>query len=466
MISELLLILTYSVYFLMCKETPDITNIKVMGVFALLQFVYICYSWYKAEKSLVNGYILFIIAFYAFNLGQPILEAFESVAPSKSILGRFDVRYDQFFEASYIGMLFIGMMHCGALISIKRNVVAIKNDALQASKMIISIYRVSIFFLILSFPFYIYELVNNLQIVFRFGYMALYDNALNRVPKIVQMISAYYEPAMMALVFSSLYLKKNRPYILSIAALTVLLPPLLLGGRSNAGIFIGLFLVIYSLFHKINFKQLAFIGVGIFATFVLFAYIVQTRTSAINDKQSFSSTMQEIDNPISLTLSEMGWSMTPLCWCLDIYPERMDYRMGDSFIYSFTTIVPNLGFWKYHPAKIHSELGEWLRDYKNLTYGPGFSLTAEAYVNFGYLGFLFFILYGYIIAKVYRYINKKYMNVNPFLLIASLIFLWFTIKTVRNSFLGTVRALFYYTLPMYWLFKYYYTKTFCSKSMR
>ena len=454
------LALIYTLFFIFNQSSPDKLDLKIMGAFAIVELIYIYYSWYKSEKSLFNGYIVFVTAYYAFNLGQPMLEVFNLVSYGKSILLRFDVTNKVFFEATYLGMLFILFMHFGALLALNKLPRVSYIDKDNAPLKILSIYKVSLILSILSFPLFFYELYSNLSIVIRYGYMAIYDNSLNTVPRVIQLLSAYYEPSIIALFFSSCYLNKNKTLILAFAIVTILVPPLILGGRSNAMIIAALLLIVYALFNKINIKRLGLIAAAVIVLLVAFSYIATTRLEAPGAKTSYSEALEEVENPILFTLSEMGWSMTPLCWCLDIFPNQIDYKYGDSFLYSFTTIIPNLGFWKYHPAKIHSNLGEWLMDYKQITYGPGFSIAAEAYVNFGYFGFLFFFIYGFLITKSFRFINKKYIDVSPFVIVASLIFLWFSIKTVRNSFLGTVRALFYYTLPMYWLFKYYYNQKF------
>lgn len=455
-----LLLLAYTVFFMVSQSSPDMLDLKIMGVFAIIELIYIYYTWYKSQKSLFNGYIVFVTAYYAFNLGQPMLEVFNLTDYSKSILLRMGVSNAVYFEATYLGMLFVYFMHLGALLALNKVPRISYEDKDKAPLKILSIYRVSLTFCILFFPFFFYELYHNLSIVIRYGYMAMYETSLNTVPRIVQMLSGFYEPSIIALYFSASYLDKRKTFVLILAVATILVPPLILGGRSNAMIIAVLLLIVYSLFNTINIRRMALVGAAVVVLLVAFSYIAVTRSEVVGEKTSYSEAMEEVENPVTFTLSEMGWSMTPLCWCLEIFPQQIDYKYGDSFLYSFTTIIPNLGFWKYHPAKIHSNLGEWLMDYKRITYGPGFSLAAEAYVNFGYLGFLFFFLYGFLISKSFRYINKKYIDVNPFVLVASLVFLWFSIKTVRNSFLGTVRAVFYYTLPMYWLFKYYYNQKF------
>lgn len=54
--------------------TPSYFDIQVLGGFALLQLIFVYVSWYNLTQSLLNSYIIFITAFYTFNISQPIIE--------------------------------------------------------------------------------------------------------------------------------------------------------------------------------------------------------------------------------------------------------------------------------------------------------------------------------------------------------------------------------------------------------
>ena len=456
-----ILFIAYSLYFFYNNDDVQIDKIRVLGAFSLAQLFYIYFTWYKQEKSFFNGYIIFISAFYAFNLGQPILELFNMVSMKRSLIQHYGIPLSNFFEATYIGSFFILFLHIGALLSASNNKKISHNVAdNEIDNMIYSIQKVAYIFCFISFPLYFYQIVSNISLVFLYGYNVLYDPNFNTTPKLVSMIADYYEPAVISLYFCAQYFNKNVWLITIIAFVTVFVPPIILGGRSNAMIIFSIFLVVYTLFHSFNLKRLVSLTLGVLVLFSLFAVIAVTRGDSDRSLSSYESAYMEIEDPVSTTFSEMGFSMYPLCECLDIFPVTQDYKCGDSFLYAFFSIIPNLGFWDVHPAKTHANLGEWLMDYLRLSFGPGFSLTAEAYVNFGYFGFLFFFFYGFILLKSFKYINSEYIYINPFIVVACLIFLWFSIKTVRNSFLGTVRAFFYYSYPMYILFKYYYRKNY------
>lgn len=139
--------------------------------------------------------------------------------------------------------------------------------------------------------------------------------------------------------------------------------------------------------------------------------------------------------------------MYPMITTMEIVPEREEFRYGSSYLYSATSIIPNLGFWDLHPAMKYGNLNDWLQNAMSLNYGPGYSIVAEAYINFGNLGFLMMMFLGYVFGLVFN-INIRDKR-NPLLIVLAFVFCFLIIKTVRNSFLATVRSIFYYIIPIY-----------------
>ena len=106
-------------------------------------------------------------------------------------------------------------------------------------------------------------------------------------------------------------------------------------------------------------------------------------------------------------------------------------------------------FWPIHPAKKESNLGDWLTDTLGTTFGTGFSMCAEAWVNFGVFGFLIFYLWGALLGSIFGRIEKVISEEDIALLAFLLVLFWFCLKIPRNAFLNVVRAVFYYAAPIY-----------------
>lgn len=449
------------------SHSSSIDNIKLMGGICIFNLLYMYYSWYKCQGSFLNGYIIFVSAFYVFNLGQPMLKVFDVVDTYYDLLDTshfLQISYASYFRSTYVGIVSIIAMHIGALIALShKNIV--NTESVEKSenvrKKILSIKRVSLLLVIFSFPFWFYETYKLSTFTLAYGYGGEMYTVKTEIPGYVRVLSNYYEPALLCLYFCSEYLKKDKLLTLLAIILTVVVPPLIIGGRSQAVIALSMVAIVYYLFHKLAVKKILILGVSVYLGLIVLFVVKKTRNSVGNTLETYSELLSSYESsPIFSTISEMGHSMYPLAATMDLVPASEDYRYGTSYLWGLTTLVPNIGFGERHPGVVNANLGEWLMKKEGLQFGPGYSLTAEAYINFGYFGFIFFFIYGYLLAKYCRFINKRYIYEKPFMIIITLVFLWFSIKTVRNSFIGTIRALFYVSIPMYWAFRYYYNKHF------
>lgn len=458
----LLLLLAYWMYFYDTKEVPTLDDVRVLGVFAIVQLIYTLWSWHYCEKSWINAYTVFIFALYAFNLGQPILEVFHVDIVKRSLIrGTYGIEMNTFYRATFVSLFFSLFLHIGALFSLKvKKIVEVTTTKRNIYHycQIWAIKRVATCLGVAAFPFYMYNLVVKMIAVALHGYSALYDEELG-VVRLFTLIGDFYVPCLICLFFVSEYEKKRIWLIRTIILATVLLPPFFLGGRSNIMVILAIMYIIYALFNTINVRKLLIVGVSLYTLLFVFGIIIRTRNEGQKNYALYTQTVKAEEDDLAVsTLVEMGWSLYPLCCVLDITPVQEDYLYGSSYLYALSSLVPNLGFWDVHPAKLNANLGDWLKDYMGLNYGPGFSLVAEAYFNFGYLGCLILLFLGIYFTRAFRYVNRDNILANPILLVTAIVFLWLSIKTVRNSTLAIVRAIFYYSLPMYWLMRWQFKK--------
>lgn len=458
----LLLLLVYWIYFFENREAPALDNVKVLGGFAIVQLIYTLWSWHYCERSWINAYTVFILALYAFNLGQPMLEVFNVDIVKRSLVrGAYGVEINTFYRATFVSLLFSLFFHIGALLSSRLQntlkTVAVKRGISHYCQ-IRAIKRVATYLGVVTFPFYIYNLIVRMIAVALHGYSVLYNEDVG-VVRLFTLIGDFYVPCLICLFFVSEYEKKRIWLIRSIIIATVLLPPFFLGGRSNIMVILAIMYIIYALFNTINIRKLLIVGISLYALLFVFGIIIRTRNEGQKNYALYTQTIKSEEDDLAVsTLVEMGWSLYPLCCVLDITPVQEDYRYGSSYLYALSSLVPNVGFWDVHPAKLNANLGDWLKDYMGLNYGPGFSLVAEAYYNFGYLGCMILFFFGIYFTRAFRYVNRDNVLANPILLVIAVVFLWLSIKTVRNSTLAIVRAVFYYSLPMYWLMMWQYRK--------
>ena len=467
---SMLMLLSYAIFWIYYSDIATLHEINIMGVLCILSFVYIYMSWYQCGGTLFNGYIVFITAFYAFNLGQPMLLVFDYVDEPYNLLLPYNyksLKETEYFNAAFMGLVFIIVMHIGALIALSNNLIKTGGDIQTPSNTqgkFLAIKKVSILILIISFPLWLYTTYQEISFTAIYGYGDdFFEEVKSQNTGIVKLIGDYYEPAVLSYYLSCEYFKKNRLFALLLIVSTLIVPPLMVGGRSQAVVSAIMMLIIYSLFHQIRWKRMLIICFGAYVMLNVVFLVKKTRGRSSTSLDTYMEILLDKENsPVSGALSEMGNSMYPMGATMDIVPKEEGFRYGTTYLWALTAIIPNIGFGDKHPSQKYANLGQWLMRVRQLPSGPGFSIVAEAYLNLGIFGFIFFLFLGYYMAKYCININSRDVLIKPFLVIGTLIFLWFSIKTVRNSFVGMVRAFFYYALLLSFLYRYYYLKHYSN----
>jgi hypothetical protein len=104
-----------------------------------------------------------------------------------------------------------------------------------------------------------------------------------------------------------------------------------------------------------------------------------------------AESLDRIDNPISALLNEMGGTMVTISDTIQLVPTVRDFDIGQSYYYALLTLVPNLSG-GVHPTILHGIPALWLMRAvdpmaaRNGNPGLGYSLIAEAFLNFGWGG--------------------------------------------------------------------------------
>ncbi len=448
----IVLLIIYWISYIILDTTSIYNAYKYVGILAYIQLFYILWSWKRLTNSMFDAYTLFMFALIVFSLGQAFLEPFNLVSERFSLLTKFNVDKETYFKCEYIVLLFLLFTHLGAMCSFKEMPETRRINYTSARKALKSIGWTGV---ICFFPFYVYHTITQLLIVAAYGYMGLYstDNVETGGGAIFRVLGDYYVPSLIILLIYYESAKRHRFLIYGVSFATVCLPPLIIGGRTNAVIMIAMLALIYVLFNKIRFKQVLLLTViaGVLVIGLVFIRNMRSTEGTIESIKDIENTSAESDNfPLFSVISEMGFSFYPIVKTIDIKAENgEEFLYGKSFLWSFATVIPNINFWKIHPAKKNADMSKWITEKLGFTYGIGYALIAESYANFGFFGFAFMFLYGFLILKLFRYATIRNVNYNLIKTVVALVFLWFIIRTVRNSFVDTIRYLAFYILPLY-----------------
>ena len=434
-------------------------GMKVYGVLGIIQLIFSIYSWKKITGSAITPYVIFLISAYIFTFGQSLLFVFGKVAPERDLMDIFSV--SSIMPAQYLTLLFLNFFHIGGLLSCKKTShgnysydLMTLVEKTNMENQIYGIKKIGVIFLSISIIPYIIERFTLFYIVLSTGYSGLYLQEVKvGISNLLSILSQYFVPGILCLLLVEEVKSRQRLFISLLIFEACFW--LFTGGRSNGVIIASILIMYYHICIKpIKFKHALLISIAGFFFVSFLGVIAETRSDSNADvSEAFSKSMSN-SNAFYSAISEMGGSMYPMIATMEIVPAREDFRYGSSYLYSATSIIPNFGFWDLHPAMKYGNLNDWLQNAMSLNYGPGYSIVAEAYINFGNWGIFMMMLLGYIFGLIFN-INIRDKR-NPLVIVLAFVFCFLIIKTVRNSFLATVRSIFYYIVPIYLIVVYMY----------
>lgn len=140
--------------------------------------------------------------------------------------------------------------------------------------------------------------------------------------------------------------------------------------------------------------------------------ISNTRSSTISSNNT-SNSLSLMDG-VTGTIIEMGRTQQPAVvavYAID-HGHRNIYTIPSSILKAFLPLFSGTDF----GSKNTMNLSDWVTDYAGIKgYGLGFSCIADAYVNFGHLGWLFFLFWGFFITFAENYAYHKLLFGNSIL---------------------------------------------------
>ena len=429
-----------------CTDEPSMKSLSLMGGLGLVQLIYCIISWIKRGNQFVSPYIIFLFCLYIFSYGQSFLWAF-NLESERSLIYFIDISIHDIFSAQVQTIIMLAFFHIGAIHYIQKQ----RYNSFSHSSSVNYTRRlkqIGWFLFIVSAVPYISETINDMILSMTKGYMALYQGeekvGINNLSNI---IADYFIPSIICL-FIAYSNKKTMRTIIVVFLLLNVVAILITGGRTNAVILLAILGILYNyLVKKFTRKWLVIGAIGVFLLLQVLAIVANIRGSGLN---AASKKEVKVENNAAVdAVAEMGGTMYCLIKTENLVPSKHSYRYGKSYAYAFTTLIPNLGFWEIHPAKKESNLGDWLTEELRLGYGTGFSMTAEAYANFGYLAFIVFFFWGWFLASIFGKIEISAQTRNYALMAFSLILFWFFLKLPRNCFINLVRPIFFIAIPIY-----------------
>lgn len=446
----LLFSLVVVLYRLLCNEPNDL-NLQMMGIFGVALLAHSISSWLSRGFRLLSPYLVFLLVLFVFCYGQSLLMAFNISPADGNLIGYLGITKAGLYDSDCLTLVMLAFFHLGALVNVDR-----KHDTYYRVKVdnrivIKRLRRLGLFLFIISFYPYIKETINDLIYSLLYGYAALYER--EEVTGLSHASSFFADLFIPSVICLYIGFKENKVirYSLILLLLLNVAAIFMIGGRSNGVILLAILIILQdSLIRHFSKKDYLLLFAG---AMVLLAVMSALATTRDEGGRTFNvDVMQSEDNMAVKAIAEMGGSQSCLIKTMELVPSESEhYRYGRTYLFALTTIIPNLDFWDIHPAKKYANSSVWLTDKLGLSYGTGFSMTAEAYINFGYLGFLVFYILGFYFAKVFGSIDDAINRQDMSRVVFLLLILWFSLTMPRNNFINIVRPFFYIALPIYLL---------------
>ena len=232
---------------------------------------------------------------------------------------------------------------------------------------------------------------------------------------------------------------------------------LYVGGRSGAVMtLMGIVLTWHIFVRPFRLRELLLLAVAGFLTVNLMSAVTSIRGQANRSFFDYLTVSGNMDSmsPVAF-IGELGWSMTSTAWTMLLVPGEYAFRYGLTYLVSVLAPIPNIGFWAVHPTRQFADLAHWLQDAMHMRSGPGYTIVAESYINFGWFGIAAMVVIGVIMARSIARISNKNAENNVLGMTFQIMIIMTIMKSlVRSSFSAAVRDIAYVLIPLYLLIRY------------
>ena len=392
----------------------------MVGNFIPIQFEYFCvYSafvyimilvlYYKKNRTIITPYIAIFLFMVLFHAGQLIVNVYAGEMYLPVI--------DDFNKNSLVTASIYSLM-CIQIFDLSYNVSGMtfskrESDAKSSAEYLNFAYSVSILLLIILTPIIFADTFSMMVYSLKYGYMSLYsyDGEGYSQSAVMPYLRNFFVIIGILNITSASYHKK-KAMIPMFLLFTYSFMMFVTGFRS--GLLSVLLPLVFIYVNNIRNNQkgdiikIGAIVVGLMVASVFMSYyrLQGSETGGFAEALTY---IRE-NNPITQTFIEMGNSLKPMMYCVEIFNTGEQFKLGQSYLSSVFLLIPNvfniLG--DVHPASQGASLAQWLMEAKNLNHGPGFSIIAESYYNFGKYGCLIFVIWGMFVSIIFG--NSKQQN--------------------------------------------------------
>jgi oligosaccharide repeat unit polymerase len=419
--------------------------IKSWGLLSILLLILSSFIFNKRTNSFFNAYTLYILVAYFYWLGSIFLNAL-NINKENSVLNMYN--YESLISPVVFSVLGFGLFQLAAILYTNRRPYITnfcKTSYFTNKNYRNSILIISVILLIMSTPIYYSDLINRFIITNNSGYGALYNtmNESSSITNIIGSLKIFFVPGLYLFLTVKKESKVIRYFVIGIVLVNVIFN-FIIGARSSALMFLISFLWLYhvqiSPFKGIKNILLLFQSIIIMAVSVSIMQYRGTVNKNLGDFLNLLLKNVTEDNFIVTFINELGFSILPLIETMKIIPDKIDFSYGFSYLSSILAVIPSLFFGGFSFAD-YAALDIWLMNELGMNYGPGYSLIAETYYNFGWFGLILMMFFGGGLAIIFN--NKVEGDEKLIRNVYIAILIYYLLMTARSPLLLTSRNIFY-----------------------
>lgn len=384
---------------------------SLFAVLCVISYAICIYGWYKTGNRVISLFSFFVVYAFFCNCSQQILYVFG--VPEIFLTSYYDVSFPAMVNMLRYQYVCISALNMGMMLYVrkKKNCIAIEHQ--------IQVYkeenyhnspkeRILYLFLLLCFAGTALAAYKTALVRNSMSYAEYMDSGYESVN-----VMFYFSYFFAFLSLRSVF-KKQNVFLIYCAWGVIACVYMMLGLRTQAIPYVSYFIICLPITHPGLFKKKfipLWVVMGVSFVIIL-GWISATRSI---EGAKLSSESQGVSLDLIRTISDVGSSSQTI----GITIKSVDEGLGvhQSIIYFLLTVVPTKVL--KIPSSIFETMigndqacispGTFMSSYVG-GYGLGFSFIAEAYLNFKWLGWIYVMLYGYIIAALENYSYKSIMK--------------------------------------------------------
>lgn len=433
----------------------------ILNWFGILFFFYSIYTWkIKTKDKWLSPYFILMIFFTVFNCGISIMWALNIHKVNE--LGTKVMYYTSGYipsqkdiiEAQFYTAISMFVFHLGALFSVKRNNMPIVKRSILSERNYLgtkdAMRIVCGALLLITAPVAIYTAARDVVLARIYGYGSLYYGSSSTQGGYVQILMFFFFPALVGVLISCDFNKKSKRLCYSIFAVYAFLG-VLSGDRGNWLYSLMVLVWLHSLYKNVSIKKYLQYAVLAVVGIYLLSVVTAARNSGLTFKLSdFVNAFNAENSPIVDAFYEMGGSIGIILFFLhsgnEIYPYANTYLTSILGVVS-TRMLSLFGLKQVLIADWFSQ------DYLKISWGTGFSMIGEAYVNGGYFGgFVYMSILGFIHGKILNKASSAVKeNFEPIQLFIAAASLKAIMGLTRGALYLTLKEAFFGVFIVYWM---------------